>query len=61
MKDPEFFVYYDAGGDRRPRKSFGRDGRAAMEWATTHADRDPEVIKCQSVWSAREDSPEEKR
>lgn len=55
MQDPEFFVYYTtAGGNTRPRKNFGRDHRAAMEWAQAHADRDTEVIKCQSVWSARE-------
>jgi hypothetical protein len=53
MKDPEYFVYYDRG-DTRPRKSFGRDGRAAMDWATTHASKDTEVFKCQSVWSARD-------
>lgn len=53
MQDPEFFVYYDTTNGR-PRKNFGRDFRAAMAWAQDNADKDTEVIKCQSVWSAKE-------
>lgn len=52
MKDPEYFVYYTTANNR-PRKHFGRDHQAAMKWAQENRDKDTEVVKCQSVWSAR--------
>jgi len=55
MQDPEYFVYYSTANNR-PRKHFGRDSQAAMEWAQKNADKDTEVVKCQTVWSAREAS-----
>ena len=57
MQDPTFWVYYDTPNGR-PRKSFGRDSRAAMAWAQDHADRNTAVVKEQEVWSARDDEAE---
>lgn len=57
MQDPQYFVYYDRS-DSRPRKNFGRDAQAAMNWAKEHADKNTEVVKCQSVWSAKDDAQE---
>jgi len=54
MQDPEYFVYYDTPNGR-PRKHFGRDHRTAMEWAQRNRDKGTEVVKCQSVWSAKSD------
>jgi hypothetical protein len=50
MQDPEYFVYYDRTNSR-PRKHFGRDHQAAMEWAQANRDKNTEVVKCQTVWS----------
>lgn len=54
MSDPRYFVYYSTANNR-PKKDFGHDGQAAMKWAQDNADKDTEVVKCQVVWSARED------
>jgi hypothetical protein len=55
MMDPEYWVYYDTPNGR-PKRSFGRDSRAAMNWAKEQPkDRQAEVVKVQSVWSANED------
>jgi hypothetical protein len=56
MRDPEYIVYYDTPNGR-PAKRFGRDARAAMEWAQDQRpDRQAQVVKCQTVWSANEDN-----
>lgn len=57
MRDPEYFVYYDRA-NTRPRKFFGRDHQAAMAWAQANSDKDTEVVKCQTVWSARDHRPQ---
>ncbi len=53
MEDPEFWVYYDRT-NTRPKKYFGRDSRAAMNWAKDNMSKRPEVVKVQSVWSWRD-------
>jgi hypothetical protein len=50
--DPEYFVYYDRA-NTRPRKHFGQDHRGAMAWAQENADKNTQVVECQTVWSAR--------
>lgn len=52
-QDPTYFVYYKTPEGVEHRKNFGRDHRAAMEWAQANAHRDTEVVKCQTVWSVR--------